>query len=125
MQWVHICSQQTPVIGVFVRVVPISHCENRGLCTRYNKKGGSKVIGNDGESSQLQGYEDSKCIHMGVRYLERKKGAGHERYSQNCTLQDWELQVWTHTQYRGVKLSLTSRVLTAPGLKGKCIRKDR
>lgn len=62
---------------------------------------------------------------MGVRYLERKKGAGHERYSQNCTLQDWELQVWTHTQYRGVKLSLTSRVLTAPGLKGKCIRKDR
>lgn len=30
-----------------------------------------------------------------------------------------------HAQYRGVKLSLTSRVLTALGLKGKCITKDR
>lgn len=94
--------------GGFVRVVPISHWENWGLCTRHNKKGGGKAIGNDDESSQLQGYEDCKCIHIGVKYLEREKGAGHERYSQNCTLQDWELQVWTHTQYRGVKLLLTS-----------------
>lgn len=112
------------MIGGFVRVVPISHCENRCLCTRHNKKGGSKVIGNDGESSQLQGYEDSKCIHMGVRYLERKKGAGHERYSQHCTLQDWELQVCTRT-VQGSEAVAHLQSAHCPGAEGKVHHKGQ
>lgn len=38
LQWVHICSQQTPVTGNYVRVVTVSHCENWGDCVHETQE---------------------------------------------------------------------------------------
>lgn len=34
----------------------------------------------------------------------KRKGGGHERYPQDCTPEEWELQAWTKAQYTGVEL---------------------